>query len=145
MRKVILRDKRKIPPFNEPARELSVLTKPLWLHQRDILARFTTEEREVDALSEIPNDRVETLVYRDNLYFDTYFIEEFLERARASGKACQVAFEIDDPAIIEHGIYLQKGIRRQGNYFVADLWYFPIGSDLDVRPLVIAAESIFFT
>ena len=115
MRKVILRDKRKIPPFNEPARELSVLTKPLWLHQRDILAHYTTEEREVDSLSEMPNDRMETLVYRDNLYFDSYFIEEFLERAKASGKACQVAFALDDPAILEHGIYVQRGIRRQGN------------------------------
>ena len=141
MRKVILRNKRKIPPFNEPARELSVLTKPLWLHQRDVLARFTTEEREVDSLSEIPNDRVETLVYRDNLYFDRYFIEEFLERAKASGKACQVAFELDDPAILEHGIYLQRGIRRQGNFFVADLWYFPYGSDLVVRPLVMETET----
>ena len=51
MGKVILRDRRKIPPFNEPARELSVLTKPLWLHQRDVLARYTTEEHEVDSLN----------------------------------------------------------------------------------------------
>jgi carbonic anhydrase/acetyltransferase-like protein (isoleucine patch superfamily) len=140
VRKVILRDKRKIPPFNEPARELSVLTKPLWLHQRDTLSRYTTEEREVDSLNEIPNDHVETLVYRDNLYFDQYFIQDFLERAKASGKACQVAFALDDPAILGHSIYLQKGIRRQGNYFVADLWYFPFGIEIVVRPLVISTE-----
>ena len=48
MRKIILRDGRKIPPFNEPARELSVLTKPLWLHQRDVLAKYTTEEGVID-------------------------------------------------------------------------------------------------
>ena len=140
MRKVILRDRRKIPPFNEPAREISVLTKPLWLHQRDVLARYTTEEREVDSLDDVPTDDVETLVYRDNLYFDNYFIEEFLDKAKASGKACQVAFALDDPAILGHGIYLQRGIRRQGNHFVADLWYFPHGFEIVVRPLVIATE-----
>ncbi|MDF1512301.1 MAG: multidrug transporter [Anaerolineae bacterium] len=141
MRKVILRDKRKIPPFNEPARELSVLTKPLWLHQRDTLSRFTTEEREVDAMNELPEDRVETLVFRDNLYFDEYFIEEFLDRAKASGTACQVAFALDDPAILGHSLYLQKGIRQRGNYYIADLWYFPEGVNHIVRPLVMATES----
>jgi hypothetical protein len=84
VRKVILQDKRKIPPFNEPARDLSVLNKPLWLFQRDLLAQYTTEEREVDSINEIEKDRAETLVYRDNLYFDEVFIEEFITRAKAS-------------------------------------------------------------
>lgn len=141
MRKVILRDRRKIPPFNEPARELSVLTKPLWLWQRDILARYTTEERELDSITEIEQDRKETLVYRDNLYFDEHFIHEFIQRARASAKACQVAFALDDPAITGQAIYLQRGIRRQGNYYVADLWYYPYGIEPVVRPLVMHTET----
>jgi len=140
VRKVILRDKRKIPPFNEPARELSVLAKPLWLHQRDILAPYTTEEREVDSIVEIPSERAETLIYRDNLYFDEPFIREFVGRAQKLGKACQVAFELDDPAIVRHALYLQRGIRRQGNYYVADLWYYPYGVEPVVRPLVINTE-----
>jgi len=137
VRKVILQDKRKIPPFNEPARDLSVLNKPLWLFQRDLLAQYTTEEREVDSINEIEKDRAETLVYRDNLYFDEVFIEEFITRAKASGKACQVAFSLDDKAITGQAMYLQRGIRRQGNYFVADLWYYPYGIEPVVRPLVI--------
>lgn len=137
MRKVILQDKRKIPPFNEPARDLNVLNKPLWLFQRDLLAQYTTEEREVDSINEIEKDRAETLVYRDNLYFDQVFIEEFITRAKASGKACQVAFSLDDKAITGQAMYLQRGIRRQGNYFVADLWYYPYGIEPVVRPLVI--------
>ncbi len=140
MRKVILRDKRKIPPFNEPARELSFLAKPLWLYQRDLLAPYTTEEIEVDSIAEVGAERVETLVYRDNLYFDQPFIEEFINRARKSGKACQVAFELNDPAITTHALYLQRGIRRQGNYYVADLWYYPYGIDPVVRPLVMRTE-----
>ncbi len=140
MRKIILRDKRKIPPFNEPARELSVLAKPLWLHQRDMLATYTTEEREVDSFNEISHERVETLVYRDNLYFDKPFIDEFIQRARESGKACQAAFELDDPSLVAHALYLQRGIRRQGNHYVADLWYYPYGIDPVVRPLVIRTD-----
>lgn len=141
MRKIILHDKRKIPPFNEPARELSVLGKPLWLLQRDMFAQYTTEEREVDSLSDIESERVETLVYRDNLYFDQHFIDEFIKRAKKSGKACQVAFELDDPAIKGQAIYLQRGIRRQGNYYVADLWYYPYGIEPVVRTLVMDTEA----
>ena len=116
MRKITLREHTKIPPFNEPARELSVLTKPLWLHQRDLLAPYTTEEREVNTLSDVPLDPVETLVYRDNLYFDQVFIEEFIRRAREADQPCQVAFTLDDPAMTGQALYLQRGIRRQGRY-----------------------------
>jgi len=140
VRKVILRDRRKIPPFNEPARELSVLTKPLWLHQRDILSRYTTQEREVETLLEIDQDREETLVYRDNLYFDEVFIDEFIKRAKVSGRACRVAFELDDPAICGQALYLQRGIRRQGRYYVADLWYYPNGIEPVMRPMVMRTE-----
>ncbi|MGC9521024.1 MAG: multidrug transporter [Anaerolineae bacterium] len=140
MRKIILRDRRKIPPFNEPARELSVLAKPLWLHQRDILTRYTTAEREIDSLDQFGQDDEETLVHRDNLYFDEVFIDEFIRRARASGKACQVAFPLDDPAITGQALYLQRGIRQQGSYWVADLWYYPRGREAVVRPLVMHTE-----
>ncbi len=140
MRKIILRSTRQIAPFNEPARELSVLAKPLWLHQRDVLAPYTDEEREVNTIAEVGEERVETLVYRDNLYFDQPFIDEFIARAKRSGKACRVAFELDDPAITRYALYLQRGIHREGNYYVADLWYYPYGIDPVVRPLVMHTE-----
>jgi acetyltransferase-like isoleucine patch superfamily enzyme len=116
------------------------MAKPLWLLQRDVLASYTTEEREVNSITDVDSERVETLVYRDNLYFDQPFIDDFISRARASGKACQVAFELSDPAIAEHALYLQRGIRRQGNYYVADLWYYPYGIERVVRPLVVRTE-----
>lgn len=136
MRKIILRDRHKIFPFNEPARDLRVLNKPLWLHQRDVLARYTTEEREVDALAEIDSQRVETLVYRDNLFFDHFFLDEFIQRAWEQGKACRVALALDDRAITAHAAHIQRGIRREGNVYVADMWYFPHGVEPNVRPLV---------
>ncbi len=136
MRKIIVRDHRKLSPFNESARDLRVLNKPLWLHQRDVLARYCDQERDVDSLDEIPSERVEMLVYRDNLFFDEYFIDEFVAEAQKLGKACRVAFSLDDKAIVTHALPLQRGIRREGNYYVADLWYFPYGVEESVRPLL---------
>jgi UDP-N-acetylglucosamine diphosphorylase / glucose-1-phosphate thymidylyltransferase / UDP-N-acetylgalactosamine diphosphorylase / glucosamine-1-phosphate N-acetyltransferase / galactosamine-1-phosphate N-acetyltransferase len=140
VRKIIVRDRRKIAPFNEPARDLNVLAKPLWLYQRDLLARYTTEEREVESLTDLPDDRRETLVYRDSLHFDEVLIDEFIQRARTSGKACQIAFALDDPAITGHALYLQRGIRQEGTHYVADLWYYPYGVEPVTRPLVIDTE-----
>jgi carbonic anhydrase/acetyltransferase-like protein (isoleucine patch superfamily) len=141
MRKVVLRSRRKIFPFNEPARELRVLNKPLWLHQRDVLASYVTEEREVDSLAEVDSRRVETLVYRDNLFFDRFFIDEFIRRARESGKACRVAFALDNQAINAHAIHLQRGVHREGDLYVADMWYYPYGVEPNVRPLVIDMDA----
>lgn len=137
MRKIILRAPKLIFPFNQPARELRVLNKILWLHHRDLFAQYATEEREVSSLDEVDSRRVETVVYRDNLFFDQYFLDEFISKARKLGKACQVAFALDDPSITSHAIYLQKGIRRVGDVYVADMWYFPYGIEQNVRPLVI--------
>lgn len=136
MRKIIIRDRRKLAPFNEPARELRVLNKPLWLHQRDVLAQYCKEEREVDSLEEVPGDRVETIVFRDNLFFDQGSIDQFVSEAQKLGKACRAVFSLDDKSILVHALPLQRGIRREGNYYVADLWYFPYGIEEAARPLV---------
>jgi UDP-N-acetylglucosamine diphosphorylase / glucose-1-phosphate thymidylyltransferase / UDP-N-acetylgalactosamine diphosphorylase / glucosamine-1-phosphate N-acetyltransferase / galactosamine-1-phosphate N-acetyltransferase len=145
MRKAIVRDKRKIPPFNEPARELPVLNKPLWLHQKDILDLYCDSEIEVDFLEQIPDvEYEETLVYRDNLFFDEAFVEAFLGQARAMGKACRVAFALDDEVITRHALPLQSGIRREGNVYVAQMWYYPRGLEEMTRPLVIDCGAYEF-
>jgi carbonic anhydrase/acetyltransferase-like protein (isoleucine patch superfamily) len=145
MRKIIIEDRRNIDPFNEPARELRVLNKPLFLHQRDVLLPYCTgRELAVQSLDQLPRsilgERVETLVHRDNLYFDQHFIADFVKRAQETGKACQVAFSGDDKAITYHARRLQKGIRSEGDHYVADLWYYPYGIDPNVRPLVVDTE-----
>jgi len=145
MRKIIVEDQQNIDPFNEPARELRVLNKPLFLHQRDVLLPYCTgRELPVKSLDQpsptVLEERVETLVHRDNLFFDQHLMDEFVQRARATGKACRVAFALDDKAIVNHALALQKGIRREGDYYVADLWYYPHGLEPDVRPLVIDTE-----
>ncbi len=116
------------------------MNKPLWLHQRDVLAPYCQEERTIKTLEEMPDERVETIVYRDNLFFDQEFIDTFIRKARQQGKACRVAFALDDKAIVNHALLLQRGIRREGDVYVADLWYFPFGKDPNIRPLVIDTE-----
>ena len=141
MRKVIIRDRRKIAPFNEPARDLRVLNKPLWLWQRDVLAPYCSHELVVNSLEEIPQDDEETLAYQDNLFFDTSFVEAFVRGARALDKACRVAFSLDDSAIVAHALPLQSGIRREGKVYVGNLFYFPHGPEPLVHPLVVDTQA----
>ncbi len=145
MRKLILRDRSHIFPFNEPARDLRVLNKKLYIHQGDVLDRvlapeYVTEVREVDSLADVDPSRVETIAFRDNLFFDEPFLSEFVRRARGLGKACRVALSPDDSAITRHALPLQRGIRRKGDVYVADLWYFPHGVESNVRRLVVDTE-----
>jgi len=145
MRKVIIRDKRKLPPFNEPARDLRVLNKPLWLHQKDTLEPYCDSEVEVDFFEQIPDDSYEeTLIYRDNLFFDQAFVDAFLSRARSLGKACRVAFSLDDKVITTHALPLQSGIHREGDVYVANMWYYPRGLEEITRPLVIETGAYEF-
>lgn len=152
MIKIIICDETLIPPFNEPARDLRILNKPLWLYQRDVLSPYCSQEIEVKrkvhhpleipqkADQPIPLDQ-ELLVYRDNLFFDEYLLAAFLEAARAKArqkhKAGRIAFASDDAAIVNHGLHLQEGIRREGDVYVADLWYFPNGFTDQIEPIII--------
>lgn len=134
MRKTILRRDRFIAPFNEPARDLRVFNKPLWLHQRDLLARFTTEEREAADLSAVPDDPVETLVHADNLWFDENFLTAFMDQAKAAGVPCRAAIPASDRAFVQHALPLAGSYCREAEGYCADLWYFPRGVERGVKP-----------
>lgn len=139
MKRIVMRDHTIIPPFGEPARDLRILNKPLWLLQRDLLSQHCRGALEVDSLTEIPRNREELLVHRDNLFFNQELIDTFIAQARASGRACQIAFSKDDKAIVTHALRLQDGIRLHpsGAVYVADLFYFPQGYDDAPQPLVV--------
>lgn len=143
MRKVILRNHKYISPFNEPARDLRIQNKPLWLHQRDLLAGYTTEEREVESgsFAEVASDPVEQIVYRDNLFFDRGYLDLFLEEAIRSGKPRRAAFARTNRAFMQHALPLSHGYTPMGDLYLADLWYFPRGPVADAQPLVVDAES----
>lgn len=144
MIKFIVKSAAHISPFNEPARELRILDKPLWLHHRDILAPYCHREREYRAGEQFENTTEETVVYQDNLFFDEALFKAFITAAKAKGTPSQIAFDKDDKAIVSHALPLQSGIRKKGEVYVADLFYFPRGYSLleaeKIEPLIIDTQ-----
>lgn len=141
MLKIILQDPRHIFPFNERARDLRLQNKPLWLNQRDILAPYTTHEVNLSLGADLPQTSEACLVYRDNLYFDRYYIETFLSQAQQTNHACRAAFSKFDRAFREHALPLADSYSNTGDFFLADLWYFPHGPQADPQPLVIDLQA----
>jgi len=141
MLKVILNEEKPITPFNEFARDLRIQNQPLWLHQRNVLAPYTTREVELKAGQRMPAERGETLVYRDNLFFDEEYLKAFLSAARKKKRAVRAAFSVEDPAFKEHALPLSTSYTPAGGVFLADLWYYPKGPVADVEPLVIDLEA----
>lgn len=141
MLKVILNAPHIIAPFNEPARDLRIQNQPLWLHQRNVLAPYTTRELELKQDQRMPPEREETIVYRDNLFFDEEYIRAFITAARKKGRACRAAFSVEDAAFKEHALPLATSYTPAGGVFLADLWYYPKGPVADVDPLVIDLEA----
>ena len=151
MQKIILQDTRFIHPFNERARDLRVMNKPLWLAQRDALAPYVSRELELKPGDIFPVVTEACLVYRDNLYFDTEYITKFLAEAKKRKTISRAAFSSDDPAFREHALPLSASYSLYGDLYLADLWYFPIGIpggeiNLDsmdgVEPLIIDLDSL---
>lgn len=146
MRRIILNDTKYISPFNEPARDLRVHNKPLWLWQRDLLAPYVLEEREYPnwrLAQTIEKEPVESLVYRDNLFFNQALIEEFITRAKAGRQPVRLAFRADDPAMVAHVRPLTTSLQRKNDLLLADMWYLPEGVSQSIvaTPLVIDMEA----
>ncbi len=142
MLKIILQDPKFLRPFNERARDLRIQNKPLWLAQRDVLAPYTNREIEMPFGATLPKTQEESLVYRDNLYFDSAYIQAFLAEARRQGGACRAAFSSSDPAFREHALPLSTSYTQQGDLYLADLWYYPKGPVEYSEPIVIDLKSI---
>jgi UDP-N-acetylglucosamine diphosphorylase / glucose-1-phosphate thymidylyltransferase / UDP-N-acetylgalactosamine diphosphorylase / glucosamine-1-phosphate N-acetyltransferase / galactosamine-1-phosphate N-acetyltransferase len=137
MYKIILQNKKSIPPFNEPARDLRITNKPLWLVQRDILAPYTEREMELPTGAPMPDVKGPCLVYRDNLFFDGDFITYFLDEAKKMARAVQAAFSLEDGAFREHCLPLSTSYTQSGDLYLVDLWYYPDGITDEAEPLVV--------
>jgi carbonic anhydrase/acetyltransferase-like protein (isoleucine patch superfamily) len=106
-----------------------------------VLAPYVTSERELEPGKRLPLVREPTLVYRDNLFFDEFYISEFLAQAKKRKRAVRAAFSIDDPSFREHALPLSSSYTPAGDLYLADLWYYPNGPVADVEPLVIDLGS----
>lgn len=137
MLKIILQSKRPIVPFNEPARDLRVVNKPLWLIQRDVLAGYTTREIELPPGAPLPQVHEPCIVYRDNLFFDDNYMKAFLGEARKRNRAVRAAFTIKDAAFREHILPLSLSYTPAGELHLVDLWYYPNGPEPGAEPLVV--------
>lgn len=126
--KIILKDDRFVAPFNERARDLRIINKPLWLNQHDVLAPYTQRELEIRLTEALPETDEACIVHRDNLYFDRAYIQAFLEAAEKKKAPCRAAFAAGDPAFREHALPLSTSYTAHGDdLYFADLWYFPDG------------------
>lgn len=147
MRRIVIQEPNHIHPFNEPARDLRIQNVPLWLWQRDIFGPHFREEGEFRSLEEarirVGDVKTATLVHKDNLFFNKSLIDEFVSRAVAGNKPVRIAFDKNDPAIIEHVLPLSNGFQRTEKLLLGEVWYFPNGiTNLnDVDSLVIDTES----
>jgi UDP-N-acetylglucosamine diphosphorylase / glucose-1-phosphate thymidylyltransferase / UDP-N-acetylgalactosamine diphosphorylase / glucosamine-1-phosphate N-acetyltransferase / galactosamine-1-phosphate N-acetyltransferase len=141
MLKVILHAPALIMPFCEPARELRIQNTPLWLHQRNVLAPYVTRELELKLGERLPPSREATVVYRDNLFFDEFYIKAFMDEAIRRNRPVRAAFRIDDPAFREHALPLSISYTPAGSVYLADLWYYPNGPVAGAEPLVIDLQS----
>lgn len=141
MIKIILPSNHLIIPFNEPARDLRLLNKPLWLFQRDVLSPFTDQELELSEGVTLPDVTGPCLVYRNNLLFDKAFITAFLSEAQKKDRPSRAAFSMNDAAFREHCLPLSFSYTQAGDFYLADLWYYPHGIEENVEPLVIEFQS----
>ena len=141
MLKIILHAPNQIMPFCETARELRIQNSPLWLRQRDLLAPFVTREMELKQGERMQPVREPTLVYRDNLFFDEFYINAFMEEAIKLNKPVRAAFKLTDAAFREHALPLSTSFTPSGSLYLADLWYYPNGPVAGVDPLVIDMQA----
>ncbi len=145
MRRIILTETKQIAPFNEPARDLRVQNKPLWLWQRDLLTPYCTEEREYpnwQFAQTIENEPVESLVHKDNLFFNKELIDEFITKAKNGRKPVRLAFKKNDKSIVTHVRPLAHSLFLQDDLLLVDMWYLPqgISQSVEAEPLIIDTE-----
>lgn len=141
MRKFVIEDSHQVAPFNEPARELSILNKPLKMHHADILDDVigtTRAEMPLESVYDLPHvisphdAPDEIVIYRDNLYFDREFFAEFFEQAQASKLPSRAVLPAEDAAWMKYSVPLSRlepvrDIRGRPLYYPLDLWYLPRG------------------
>jgi UDP-N-acetylglucosamine diphosphorylase / glucose-1-phosphate thymidylyltransferase / UDP-N-acetylgalactosamine diphosphorylase / glucosamine-1-phosphate N-acetyltransferase / galactosamine-1-phosphate N-acetyltransferase len=141
MLKIILHAQNQIMPFCETARELRIQNSPLWLHQRNSLAPYVTREMELKHGERLQPVREPSIVYRDNLFFDEYYIDTFMEVAMKRKRPVRAAFRADDPAFREHALPLSTSYTPAGSLYLADLWYYPNGPVAGAEPLIIDLQA----
>jgi carbonic anhydrase/acetyltransferase-like protein (isoleucine patch superfamily) len=150
MYRYIIEDKRHVPPFNEPASQLTVGLTPLKIHIENLIATAAPDcvlGPTLTSRDELPIVEGEAIVYRDSVWFDQPFFDYFISEARKTGKACRAAFPASDKAFHTYTVPLTKGFEAsltpdgKGILFLCDLWYFPDGYSSEIVPIVVPSDA----
>ena len=107
----------------------------------NVLAPWVTREMELKQGERMQPVHEPTIVYRDNLFFDQAYIQEFMTQAVKRNRPVRAAFRADDPAFREHALPLSTSYTPAGSLYLADLWYYPNGPMAGVEPLVIDMQA----
>jgi carbonic anhydrase/acetyltransferase-like protein (isoleucine patch superfamily) len=160
MYRYIIEDENHVPPFNQPASELTIGRRPLKLHQEIFLneyfGRALGKAPELRGVFKDVRDLVEvggeSVVYRDNLWFDKefieYFMDEALKEAKATGRASRASFSQSDDAFrtytlpLAHDLESSVDAQTGETIYLLDLWYFPKGYTRDVKSVIIPSDAL---
>ncbi len=155
--KFVIEDDRHIPPFNEPASELSIMGRQIKLHQDEVIQAYLGDrladrvELPLPSVFALPKDAGPSLVYRDSIYFDKEYFAAFFAGARRladeTGRAVRAAYAPDDRVFTTYVKPLTRGFEPllgadgEPVCYMTDLWYFPDGYSDDVQPMIIPTDS----
>lgn len=149
MNRYIIEDDTFVPPFNEPARELTIGLRPLKIHHEELFRRHFGNTCILQSVfnsdRQIVQVEGEAFVYRDNLWFDEEYFSAFMETAIKSGKACRAAFTAQDKAFTTYTLPLteciETGQDKNGEpIYLLDLWYFPNAYTEYIENLIIPSD-----
>ncbi len=156
MYRYILEDARHVLPFNEPASKLTIGTATLSFHHEEVFTQVFKGDLKLgdtfQLAGQMHNIRSDepAFVYRDSLWFDREFVRLFIDRAKASGKACRAAIFTDEKerAFTSYTLPLSNSFEKGGAdpesgrpIALVDMWYFPNGYVKDTHPIAIDSES----
>ena len=158
LQKYIIEDRRHIPPFNEPASELSIMGKRLKLHQADLLQEYFGERLEarvvlpVASVQDVPRGGGPCIVFRDSLYFDKEYFHAFYSQAKKlaqeTGRGVRAAYAPDDRVFTSYVQPLTDSfepLAGEGGApacYMADLWYFPDGYTDAIQAMIIPTDAV---
>ena len=159
MYRYIIEDENHVPPFNQPASELTIGRRPLKLHQEILLNEYLNRElgeslelrgvfKDINELDTVKN---ESVVYRDNLWFDEEFLEYFMNEARKEARrtqrGCRAAFKQSDDAFrtytlpLAHDLEVSRDAKTGEAIYLLDLWYFPDGYTHEVSAIIVDSDA----
>jgi carbonic anhydrase/acetyltransferase-like protein (isoleucine patch superfamily) len=150
MYRYYIEDENHVPPFNQPASELTIGDRPLKIHQEELFAGYAGEKLELKGVFKDSNQLIEvkgeSVVYRNNLWFDEDFLAYFMQHAQKSKKASRAAFRADDLAFKTYTLPLAHDLESDladdgTTIYLLDLWYFPNDYTRDVEPIVIPSDA----